>query len=115
MESASQPETQGFPIPRATTAACDVIPPCAVRTAPRLDDAVDVVRRRLGADEDDRLARPPLFLRPVGVEDDLPGRSARRSVEPLGGYLVVGSRIDHRVEELVELRRVDPRDRLLPA
>ena len=32
IESASHPATQGFPIPRATTAACEVIPPCAVRT-----------------------------------------------------------------------------------
>ena len=32
IESPSQPATHGFPIPRATTAACDVIPPCAVRT-----------------------------------------------------------------------------------
>ena len=30
--SASQPATHGFPIPRATTAACDVMPPCAVST-----------------------------------------------------------------------------------
>ena len=30
-ESASQPATQGFPIPRATTAACEVMPPWAVR------------------------------------------------------------------------------------
>ena len=29
--SASQPVTHGVPIPRATTAACDVSPPCAVR------------------------------------------------------------------------------------
>ena len=29
--SSSQPATQGLPIPRATTAACEVMPPCAVR------------------------------------------------------------------------------------
>ena len=29
--SASQPATHGLPIPRATTAACEVMPPCAVR------------------------------------------------------------------------------------
>ena len=29
--SPSQPATHGFPMPRATTAACEVIPPCAVR------------------------------------------------------------------------------------
>ena len=32
IERASQPATQGFPIPRATTAACEVMPPWAVRT-----------------------------------------------------------------------------------
>src|SRR6266568_4339089 len=32
IESASHPATQGLPMPRATTAACEVIPPCAVRT-----------------------------------------------------------------------------------
>ena len=30
---ASQPETQGLPMPRATTAACDVLPPREVRIA----------------------------------------------------------------------------------
>ncbi len=29
--SASAPQTAGLPIPRATTAACDVLPPCEVR------------------------------------------------------------------------------------
>ena len=32
MLSPSQPATHGLPMPRATTAACDVMPPCAVRT-----------------------------------------------------------------------------------
>ena len=31
--SDSTPQTHGLPIPRATTAACDVMPPCAVTTA----------------------------------------------------------------------------------
>jgi hypothetical protein len=31
MSIASQPETQGFPMPRATTAACEVLPPRLVR------------------------------------------------------------------------------------
>ena len=30
-ESPSQPATHGVPMPRATTAACEVMPPCAVR------------------------------------------------------------------------------------
>mmetsp|Transcript_11490 Transcript_11490/g.20875 ORF Transcript_11490/g.20875 Transcript_11490/m.20875 type:complete len:201 (-) Transcript_11490:1401-2003(-) len=32
ISSSPQPQTQGFPQPRATTAACDVMPPRAVRT-----------------------------------------------------------------------------------
>ncbi len=31
MRSASAPHTQGAPMPRAMTAACDVLPPCEVR------------------------------------------------------------------------------------
>ena len=79
----------------------------------RLDDAVDVVGRRLGANEDDRLPASSLLLGAIGVEHDLAGRGARRGVQPLGGDLELGARVDHRVEQLVELGRVDPRDRLL--
>ncbi len=32
MSRPSQPATQGLPMPRATTAACEVMPPCAVST-----------------------------------------------------------------------------------
>ena len=32
MRAASTPATQGLPMPRATTAACEVMPPCAVTT-----------------------------------------------------------------------------------
>ena len=39
---------------------------------------------------------------------------ARRGVEPLGRDLELGVRIETRVKELVELRRVDARDGLLP-
>ncbi len=73
--------------------------------AARLDDPVDVVRRRLRADEDDGLARASLLLRAVGVENDLAGRGARRGVQPLRGDVVLGRRVDHRVQQLVELRR----------
>ena len=62
--ASSQPATHGLPIPRATTAACEVMPPCAVRIPGRLDQAVDVVRRRLPADEDHALARPCRAPRP---------------------------------------------------
>ena len=83
--------------------------------AARLDDPVDVVRRRLGADEDDGLSRATQLLRPVGVEHDPAGRRARRGVEALRGDVVFGRGVDPRVEQLVELRRIDAGDRLLLA
>ena len=57
--------------------------------AARLDDPVDVVGRRLRAHEDDGFPRPPLLLRPVGVEHDLAGRGARRGVQPAPRDLVL--------------------------
>ena len=82
--------------------------------APRVDEAVDVVRRRLPADEDHVLARAPSLLREVGVEHDRARRGARRGVEARRDDLDLRRRVDHRVEELVELAWVDPRDGLLP-
>ena len=103
-----------MPIPRATTAACEVMPPCAVRIALRLDHPVDVVGRRLPADEDHRLARLAALLGGVGVEDDLrrtaaPGDAFR----PRAATSNSARRVDHRMQQLVELLRVDARDRLL--
>ena len=49
----------------------------------------------------------------VGVEDDLPGRRAGRGVQALRGDVELGVRVEHRMQELVELGRVDPRDRLV--
>ena len=43
----------------------------------RVDQAVDVVRRRLPADEEDVLAGPAALLREVGVEDDRTRGGAR--------------------------------------
>ena len=80
----------------------------------RLDQTVDVVGRRLPADEDHRLAGLAVLLGGVGVEDDLPGGGAGRGVEALRRDLELGVRVEARVQELVELGRVDPRDRLVP-
>ncbi len=113
--SASQPATHGLPIPRATTAACEVMPPCAVRHAARLDQPVDVVGRRLAPDEDHVLPGLAPLLGGVGVERDLPLGRARRGVQALRGDLVGRLRVDHRVQELVELRRLDARDRVVAA
>ena len=62
--------------------------------------------------EDDRLAFP--FLRGgVRVEHDLPGRCPGRGIQALGGYFVVGGRVEHRMQQLVELTRVDAGDGVL--
>ena len=112
--SASQPVTQGVPIPRATTAACEVRPPCAVRIPAACTIPWKSSGRRLPADEDDALARLAALLGGVGVEDDRartrrPGEAFR----PFATTSHLGGRVDHRVQQLVELRRIDPRDRLL--
>ncbi len=77
------------------------------------DHPVDVVRRRLPADEDDRLAGAAALRRGVGVEDDAAAGRAGRGVQALRRRLELRVRIDSRVQELVERRRVDAGDGLL--
>ena len=77
IESPSQPATHGFPIPRATTAACDVMPPCAVSTprawmSPWMSSGVVSQRTRI-----DVLAGLAALLGRVGVEHDRAGGGAR--------------------------------------
>ena len=79
----------------------------------RVDETVDVVGRRLPADEDHRLACVTELLRPVRVEDDLAAGCAGRGVQAGGDDLDVGARVDHRVQQLIELRGVDARHGLL--
>ena len=78
----------------------------------RRDHPVDVVGRRLPAHEDHVLALAPLD-RGVCVEDDLAARRARACVETRRGDVVLVVGVEHRVEQLVELRGVDPRDRVI--
>ena len=80
----------------------------------RLDQPVDVVGRRLPADEDHRLAGLAALLGAVGVEDDLAASGAGRGVEALRRDLELGVRVEARMQELVELARVDPGDGLFP-
>ena len=80
----------------------------------RVQQPVDVVGSRLPADEDHRLARLAQLLRPAGVEDDPPRSRARRGVQARRDDLDRRLGIDHRMEQLVELRGIDPRHRLLP-
>ena len=77
------------------------------------DHPVDVVRRRLPADEDDVFAvLGPLDCR-VGVEHGLAGRGSGRRVETGRSDLELGLGVDHRVQQLVELIRVDANDGVL--
>ena len=113
ISSPSQPATHGLPMPRATTAACEVMPPCAVSTPfawiiPWMSSGV--VSQPTRITDSPRLAA---LLGGVGVEDDRAARRARRRVEPARRDLELGLRVEHRVQQLVELRRVDARDRLL--
>ena len=112
--SPSQPATHGLPMPRATTAACEVIPPCAVSTPcacsrPWMSSGVVSQRTRITASP----ALPSSSARPASrttLPEAAPGDAFRPGRDDLDRRLG----IDHRVEQLVELRGVDPRHRLLP-
>ena len=79
----------------------------------RLDQAVDVVRRRLPAHEDHVLARLAAFSGCIRVEHDLAGGRARGGIQAFARDVVARGRVEHRVQELVELAGIDARDRLL--
>ena len=79
----------------------------------RRDQAVDVVRARLPAHEDDVLALPAARLRGVRIEDGTAGRGTGRRGKALRHDIERRGPVDHRVQEVVDLRRVDPRDRVV--
>ena len=100
-------------MPRATTAACDVMPPCAVRTPrawirPWMSSGVVSQRTRI-------TSSPVLatLFGGVGVEDDRTRGRSGRCVQAARRDLDLRARVDPRVEELVELRRIDARDCLV--
>ena len=100
-------------MPRATTAACDVIPPWAVSTpaawmSPWMSSGVVSQRTRI-----DALAGLPALLGRVRVEHDRARGGAGRGIQAARGDVDLRVRVDHRVQELVELAGVDARDRLL--
>ncbi len=74
----------------------------------RLQEPVDVVGRGLPADQDDLLAREAAALGGVGVEDGGTRGCAGRGVQAARERLVGGAGIDPRVQQRVELVRVDP-------
>ena len=114
MSSAAQPATHGLPRP-----ACDDCRVGGHASARRQDalggqQAVDVVRGRLGADEDDVLAvRAPRGCR-VRVEDRETAGRSRRGAEAGRDHLELGARIDRRMQELLELGGIDPLHGLVP-
>src|SRR5438445_587758 len=85
----------------------------------RGDHAVEVVGARLGANEDDELTLPLERDRAVGVEDRATGRGPRRRVQALreiaaglAGLLDL-SGVEAREQKLLDLRGLDPLERLV--
>ncbi len=81
--------------------------------AARVDQAVDVVGRRLPPDEQHVLSLATTGFGEVRVEHDRPRGSPRRGVQPCRDDVHGRVRVDHRMEELIELSRVDARHGLL--
>jgi hypothetical protein len=75
------------------------------------DHAVEVLRRGLSPHQDHRLELAAVGGL-VGVEDHAPRRRARRRRQTGGENGDLGGRVDHPVQELVELIRVHTLDRL---
>ena len=123
----AEPNGSGLQVDRERVAACHARlshparddggvrghPAVCRQDAARVDQAVDVVGRRLPADEHDVDALSPALLGEVGVEHDGARGGAGRRVEPFRDDVDVGAGVDHRVQELVELTGVDTGDGLL--
>ena len=75
--------------------------------------AVNVFRRSLDPDEDHGFTSRRRALGGIGVEHHLARGRTRRGGKPLGQHIALGIGIERWVEQLVERRRIDPRDRLL--
>ncbi len=105
--SASQPLTHDLPIPRATTAACEVAPPRAVSTPreaimPCTSSGVVSLRTRITD-----LPSAAHLTAVSGSNTICPAAAPGEAFRPRATTLMLG-RIDARVEELIERRRVDP-------
>jgi len=106
------PTMHGRPIPRATRAAWLAVPPVSREDAFRLHHAVHVVRVRLDTDQDHSLALLAPLLGSVGVEYGLAGGGARGGGHAARERLNLGRWVDTREQKLLQLARLDARDRL---
>ena len=103
----SAPTTAGRPIPRATSAACDALPPSDVRIPraawkPATSSASVNGRTRITS-----RPSPAASTAAAGREDDRALRGARRGADALGEHLEVGARVERRVQQRVEPAGVD--------
>ncbi len=112
LSMASQPQTQGLPMPRATTAAWLVMPPRLVRMPWAAYHAVDVVRGGFRADQQHLLPGLGQLLGVIGVKDDRAGGGARGGRQAFGDDLELGLGVDLAVEKFVQLGRLDHQDGL---
>ena len=111
--SDSAPHTQVRPMPRATTAAWEVLPPRLVRmpraaTMPRRSSGLVSLRTRITSSP--RLG--PLHGG-VGVEDRLADRGTGRGVHALREERALGGLVEAREHQLGELLAGDAEDRLV--
>ena len=104
---ASKPATHGRPMPRATTAACDVAPPRAVR----MPFAAIMPCTSSGAvSMRTRITSSPALPRSAALSASKtiwPVAAPGDALRPLPAMRVLLVRVDPRVEQLVERRRVD--------
>ena len=102
-------------MPRATTAACEVMPPRAVTMALAACMPWMSSGRGFIADQDDRFARRSQTYGVIGGEDDLARGRTRRCRQTLGDDDLLGLGVEHRVQQLIEAARIDAHQRFLPA
>ena len=114
MTSSAQPATHGLPIWRATTAACEVAPPRAVRmpcaTAMPWKSSGEVSTRTSTTCS----PRPTHSTAVSALKTARPDRRARRGVQALGdaGRLGEAGRVELVAQQLVDVGGLDPGDRL---
>ena len=100
-------------MPRATTAACEVLPPRLVRMP--CDAKKPWMSSGLVSSRTSTTFAPvlPRVSRAIGVEDGLAARRAGRGGETRRERLALVRRIEAREQHLLEVRGIDARDRFL--